>query len=190
MRRRDFFLGAAAALVARPAAARRTSYVFDQRTGEVTFTAQHMGLFSSTAKFGAFTSEVVLDQQERVRASVETTLQSGTITSSWPAAEALMRSAAYLDVAHFPTMTFRGKAETAGIEEAFRLEGELTMRGITRPFTLEASLIRKKDDPGVALFSASGRLSRAAYGMTAGQLMTGDTVSIGVQTQLVLPPAG
>lgn len=190
MRRRGFLLGAGAALVARPAAARRTSYRFDQRTGEVTFTARHLGLLSSTARFGAFASEVVLDQQERMRASVETTLQSGTISSSWPGAEALMRSGAYLDVAHFPTMTFRGTAEAAGIERAFVLAGELTMRGITQPFALEATLTPQGTDPEVVLFNASGRLSRAAYGMTADSLIIGDTVTIGVRTQLRLPPAG
>lgn len=188
--RRGALLGAAGALAARPARALQDRYVFDQSAGQLTFEARHLGLMRSTGRFEAFGAEVVLDRADATRAAVDVRVRTQSVTLPFPGAEELLRSEAFFDVARYPEARFRGQAEGAGVQALFPLVGELTVRGVTRPFAMEARLEGRAVDPAlgqeVATFSARGELSRAAYGMTADRLMIEDMVSIGVQVRLIL----
>ncbi len=188
--RRALVFGAAAAMVARPAAARPVRYVFDQKLGEIAFTAHHLGLLTSTGRFARFDAEVLLDPGDPSRAAVDVTVDTGSIELAWPGAEDLLRSAAYFDSARFPTARFKGSTVGPGGFARFAIKGELSLRGVTRPFDMQGALLARRFDPAldvdVADFTAAGALSRSEFGMTADEVMTGDQVRIGVRVAIQL----
>jgi len=186
-------LGAAAAMVARPAAAGTVRYVFDQKLGEIAFTAHHLGLLTSTGRFSRFDAEILLDPGDPSRAAVDVTVETGSIVLAWPGAEDLLRSPAYFDSARFPTARFKGSTVGPGGFAHFAIKGELSLRGVTRPFDMEGQLLDRRFDQAlgvnVADFTAGGTLSRSEFGMTADEVMTGDRVRIGVRVAIQLVDA-
>jgi polyisoprenoid-binding protein YceI len=191
--RRAVLFGAAAAMLTPAAFAQPLRYVFDQRGGAIEFTAHHIGLLSSTGRFTKFDAEVQLDSANATQAAVDVTVDTGSIALEWPGAQDLLRSPAYFDSARFPTAHFKGTTIGAGGLERFAIKGELTMRGVTRPFDMQGKLLGRKFVPAlgadVAEFSAGGALSRSEFGMTADQLMTGDQVRIDVRVKIQLGTA-
>ncbi len=191
--RRAVVLGGVAALIARPALAAPVRYVFDQKAGTIEFTAHHLGMLTSTGRFARFDAEVLLDSVDASRAAVDVTVDTGSIVLPWPGAEDLLRSPAYFDAARFPTAHFKGGTEGPGDFQRFAIKGELSLRGVMRPFGMQGELKAKRFDKtlgaNVAEFAASGTLSRAAFGMTADSLMTGDEVRIGVRVAIRLVDA-
>jgi polyisoprenoid-binding protein YceI len=195
--RRAVLLGAGAAVFAPAASASPLRYEFNESFGSIAFTAHHLGMLTSTGRFGRFQAEVMLDAADATQAAVDVTVETGSIGLAWPGAEDLLRSAAYFDTARFPTAHFKGSTVGQGGLERFAIKGELSMRGVTRPFDMEGQLLARRFDPArgadVAEFTAGGTLSRSAFGMTADQLMTGDTVRIDVRVAIQLaetPSAG
>jgi polyisoprenoid-binding protein YceI len=187
-------LGAAAALATRPARAQAVRYVFDQDNGIIEFTVHHLGLLHSTGRFTRFNAEVMLDATDESRAGVDVTVETGSISLAWPGAEETLRSPPYFDTAKFPTARFKGSTVGPSGSDRFAIKGDLSLRGVTRPFDMQGQLLGKRFDrllgANVANFSAGGALSRSAFGMTADQLMTGDAVRIGVRVTLRLADAG
>ena len=187
--RRGILAGVALLAAVRPARALQDRYVFDGSAGRIGFTAHHMGMLTSSGRCRGFAAEVVLDQTDPTRASVDVTVQTGSIDLPFPGAEEMLRSEAYFDVTRYPVARFRGMALGAGESGSFPLQGDLTVRGVTRPFAMAARLTdraRGADGRDVANFAASGVLSRSAFGMTADRLFIGDEVEIGVEVRLVL----
>jgi polyisoprenoid-binding protein YceI len=189
-RRRAVVLGAAATLFAPAALAQPVRYLFDQTAGTIEFTSRHMGLMHSTGRFTRFNAEIQLDSDDPSRAAVDATIETGSIVLSWPGAEDLLRSPPYFDSAHFPTAHFKGSTAGARGLEHFEINGELSLRGIARPFGMQGRLLARRFVPArgadVADFTASGTLSRSAFGMTADQIMTGDDVRIDIRVSIQL----
>ena len=188
--RRTLVVGAAASLFARAARAAPVHYVFNQKIGSIEFISRHMGLLTSTGKFTRFDAEVVLDSSDASRAAVDVTIDTGSIVLAWPGAEDLLRSPAYFDSAHFPTARFKGSTVGTGGFERFAIKGDLSLRGITRPFDMQGQLVARRFVPSlgaeVADFNAGGILSRSEFGMVADPVMTGDRVRIGVKVAIQL----
>ena len=189
-------LGLACATVL-PARAQRREYRFDQNFGRLSFTARHFGLLSSTGKFERFEAQVALDPADPSQAEVAVAVQTGSIDLAWPGASELLRSPAYFDAEAHPVAVFRGRA--GGVArgndpaERFRIEGELTLKGITRPMRMEARLLRRArsaaEGAETAEFSASGTLSRLEFGMVEDRTTISDQVRLDVQVRLLVGPA-
>jgi polyisoprenoid-binding protein YceI len=99
---------------------------------------------------------------------------------------AMLKGSDFFDVAKFPEMTYASKRIDRISESAFKVEGEITLRGITRPMLLDVSVTgRKPDAPAGAAyahFSATGKLKRSEFGMVKFIDMVGDTVDLSIRT--------
>lgn len=184
----------AAVLPVAAARAGQSRYVFDQSAGMLTFVAHHLGLFTSTGQFDRFQAEVLLDPRDATSASVNVVVETGSVSLDWPGAVALLRSPDFFDVAAYPTARFRGAAKGVGVATAFPIVGDLSLRGITRPFPMQSRLLGRTHDAALgadfATFSVKGTLSRAAYGMTADSIAIGDAVQVGMTVRLRLAHEG
>jgi polyisoprenoid-binding protein YceI len=97
----------------------------------------------------------------------------------------------WLDAQRHPTMTYRSRRIVPTGPRSFRIEGELTLRGITRPVTLEAryngGYAGHPMDPNARVgFSATGRLRRSEFGMTYGIPAPGTTLGVGDEVEVIL----
>lgn len=189
IRRRAALGGLGALALARPAAA-RTRYLFDQSAGQLEFVARHLGVLSSTGRFEDFSCELLIDPDRPLTTHVEVTVRTAAVALAYPGAVELLRSPAFFDVERFPEASFTGGATGEGTLEAFQLAGELTIRGITKPFRMAGRLLERKRDAGlgrdVALFTAGGEMKRSEFGMTAEAAAISDTIRLVVRVRLLV----
>lgn len=173
---------------AAPAPAQRTRYEFTEREGEIIFTARHLGLMRSEGRFQRFRATLLLTPERPMDAEVRCEVETASATVPFPGAEELLRSPAFFDVENHPLARFHGLAGGAGAAERFPIAGELTVRGITRPFAMEGRLAGRERVEGmeVARFEATGRLLRSAFGMTAERLLISDEIGLAVRVRIRL----
>ncbi|WP_198377214.1 YceI family protein [Neoroseomonas rubea] len=187
--RRALLAGLGMAGLARPAAS-RTRYVFDQSVGRLEFVARHLGVLSSTGRFEDFSAELLIDPERPLTTSVHVTVRTAAIALAYPGAVELLRSPDFFDVERHPEATFRGAATGEGSLARFPLAGDLTIRGITRPFRMEGRLLDRRRDAAlgreVADFSAGGEMKRSEFGMTTEQAAISDTIRLNVRVRLIV----
>jgi polyisoprenoid-binding protein YceI len=176
------------ALAAAPAHAMPRRYLFTEREGRIAFLARHLGLLRSEGQFGRFRAELEIDPDRPEAARVSGAVETASASVPYPGADELLRSEAFFDSARHPEASFQGVAPGAGSAERFPIEGTLTIRGISRPWRLEARLLgRERTAEGeVARFEAAGRLSRSAYGMVAERALISDEIGLVISVQIRL----
>jgi polyisoprenoid-binding protein YceI len=140
---------------------------------------------------------VLIDEQDLSRSRVDVSIDARGIDSRDPKRDEHLRSADFLDVANHPTVTFRStRVEApAGPGGDLRVTGDLTIRDVTRPVTLEVEALPPAiQDPwgnrrrGV---SARARISRKDWGLKwnlaieAGGVAVADEVAIEIDAEIV-----
>jgi len=175
-----------------PAAGR---WQIDPGHTEVAFIGRH---FMLTKVRGRFTgvSGVIQVAEDPADSAVEVTIDMASVESGSQARDDHLRSADFFDAARHPTGTFSGHAAdwhgTRGL-----LTGELTLRGISRPVTLQASYLGYAADPWGghrAVFTAAGTVNREDWGLTwnmpldGGGLLVSKEIRIEIELEAVLEP--
>ncbi|HYZ17057.1 MAG TPA: YceI family protein [Candidatus Acidoferrum sp.] len=115
--------------------------------------------------------------------AIEARLNAGALRSNDAGRDADLRGSQFFDVARYPMIRFAGDRVTRTGPDSFRLEGALTMRGITHLLTLDAKVAaRRRDARGreSARYEARGHFHRSDFGMTYGEGLVGDDVSVRV----------
>jgi polyisoprenoid-binding protein YceI len=138
----------------------------------ITFTAYMFGIFPLEGRFGAFSGRLDV-AGSGVPARAEARIDAASLSLDGGPIEADVKAPHFLDVVHHRQILFRGEAP-AGEE---RLEGELTIKGVTRPVSLTL-----RQDRG--LVTAETRISRSAFGITARPVLAGDTIAIRISAPL------
>ncbi|MEO3471263.1 YceI family protein [Roseomonas sp. CAU 1739] len=188
---RRALLGGLAALAGTSASASTTErYVFDQTQGTLEFTARHLGILSSTGRFDDFSAVLLIDPDRPLTTTVAVIVRTASAALAYPGAVELLRSPEFFDVAEFPEARFDGAATGQGSLDRFSLAGNLTIRGITRPFSMQARLLGRRRDEArgkdIANFSASGEMKRSEFGMTAESSAISDRIGLSVRVSLIV----
>jgi len=161
------------------------------------FRVRHLMVSHVRGHLGPVTGTVLIDEQDVSRSRVDVSIDARGIDSRDPKRDEHLRSADFLDVANHPTVTFRSTRVEApsGPAGDLRVTGELTIRGVTRPVTLEVEALPPAiQDPwglrrrGV---SARARISRKDWGLKwnlaieAGGVAVADEVAIEIDAEIV-----
>lgn len=162
---------------------------------DVAFIGRHFMLTKIRGRFTGVTGAIVV-AQEPGQSTVEVTIDMASAESGSQARDDHLRSADFFDTAHHPAATFSGRAvEWQGTQG--KLAGELTIRGVTCPVTLQAGYLGTVADPWGgqrAIFTAEGTLNREDWGLTwnmaldGGGLLVSRDIRIEIETEAVLQP--
>jgi polyisoprenoid-binding protein YceI len=168
-------------------------WTIDPSHSSVEGVVRHLGLSKVRARFGSFSGAV--DVAERPEdSSVHVRIDPASIDTREPARDGHLRSPDFLDVARFPTLDFRSTRVTGG-GHRWQVEGDLSIRGTTRPVTLDVSFEGVDRDPwggSRAAFSATTEIDREAFGLTwnqvleSGGLVVGKRVKVELEVEVVL----
>jgi len=169
------FLGILLLLVPCHAMAADVSVELSPGHSTVGFRAYGFGFLPLDGQFTQFHGRFTYDPEAPGHCSVTLQASVASLAMTPEAAGETVRGPDFLDAARFPTLAFDGACSPEG------LTGQLTMHGVTRPFTLTL-------DRRAARVTAAGRLRRADWGMTARPLLGGSTVRITVTVPLPEPP--
>ena len=111
------------------------------------FTVKHLMISEVNGEFGKTEGTVVLDEKDLTKSTVEATIDATTINTREPKRDAHLKSPDFFDVAKFPTITFKStKVEKAG-EGKFKVTGDLTMHGVTKPVVLDVERPQRDQGP-------------------------------------------
>jgi polyisoprenoid-binding protein YceI len=169
------------------------AYTVDKAHTSLVFRVSHMGFSLFTGRFTNVDAKLDFDPNRIGASSVNVTVDPRSISSDNAPGGFLDQLAGtqFLDAAKYPRMSFVSKSvETTG-ENTFRINGELTLHGVTKPVTLEAryngGYAGHPYDPHARVgFSATGSLKRSDYGVSFGIPAPGTTLGVGDEIQVTL----
>ncbi len=160
----------------------------------IQFVARHMVISKVRGSFTRWSGFIMADERRPEEARVEVRVETASVDTREPKRDAHLRSADFFDVERFPEMTFRGTKVEKLDDARLRVAGDLTIRDVTRPVTLEAEFTGRGKDPwgGDRVgFSARASLDRTEFGLRwnqtleTGGLLVGDRIEIEVEIEAV-----
>jgi polyisoprenoid-binding protein YceI len=159
----------------------------DTAHSEVGFSVRHMMVSKVRGRFTAFDATIVT-AQDPTQSSVTAEIDLSSIDTGNEQRDGHIRSADFFDVDNHAKMTYRSTSVVADGSD-WKLEGELTLRGITKAVPLKLELNGFTADPyggQRAGFSASGELNRSDFGVSIAMPMDGGGVVVSEKVTLTL----
>lgn len=169
------------------------NWKIDATHSSVEFSAKHMMFTTVKGRIADVEGSLVAHGDSPAESSLDVTMKAASIDTRTEQRDAHLRSPDFLDAEHFPDITFKSTSST-GTREKFRLTGDLTIRGTTRPVTLDVTYEGGGNDPwgGERIgFNASGKIDRREFGLVwnqaleTGGLLVGNDIKIQIDAQLV-----
>jgi polyisoprenoid-binding protein YceI len=148
--------------------AQHTTWAIDAQHATVEFVAKHMMFVHVNGRFHGVRGMITADEADPSHSSVEVEIDAASIDTRNAERDAYLRSADFLAVQHYPTITFRS-TRVEGVEnDRLQVVGELTIRGTTRQVVLETTFEgrrRNRDGCRVAAFTATTTVNRSDFGL-------------------------
>jgi polyisoprenoid-binding protein YceI len=160
---------------------------------DISFTVRHMMVSKLRGHFETFEGTVTTGA-DPLQSAVEVSIQLGSINTNNADRDNHVRGDDFFGVEKFPTMTYRSTGVRAS-GDGYEVDGELTLRGVTKPVSLEIEVNGFGPDPfgGTrAGFSATGEISRKEFDvkfdapMEGGGVVVGDKIQIAIEAELIL----
>jgi polyisoprenoid-binding protein YceI len=176
-----------------PAAGTKTTWKLDPSHTLVEFSAKHLMITTVKGRITDVEGTIISDERDPKNSSVEATLKAASIDTRTDQRDQHLRSADFLNAEQFPEIQFRSTRIEGG-KEKFKLTGDLTIRDVTRPITLDVQFEGQQKDPwgGERVgFSANGKIDRREFGLTwnqaleTGGVVVGNDIKISLEVEAV-----
>ena len=177
------------------------TWILDPSHSSVEFVVRHLVVSKVKGHFEDFAGTITIDPADPLASTVESTIQVASIDTRDDQRDAHLRSPDFFDVERFPTITFRSTGlRPDGADH--EVDGELTIKGVTRPVTMTLEYNGTSPDPwgGVrAGFSAETEVNRRDFGLDfdvkldSGSALVGEKIKIHLEVEAALrqdAPAG
>lgn len=178
-----------------PTAAATSTWNIDAAHSVAEFKVRHMMISFVKGKFSGLSGVLKLDETDYTRSSVEVSIPAASVSTVDDKLDAHLKEADFFDVAKFPTLTFKSTNIRSTGDRDFVVDGDLTIRGITKPVTLIVNDVSEpsKDPWGnqrIGL-SASAKVDRREFGLVwnaaleLGGVLVGEEVTITLDVQFI-----
>jgi polyisoprenoid-binding protein YceI len=163
------------------------TWAIDPAHTRIGFSAKHAMVATVRGQFNEFTGSLTLDGDAPESSSAEVTIAAASISTGSDDRDNHLRTGDFLDVETYPELTFRSTGVTSEGGDDFVMNGELTIRGTTRPVELRVELEGLATDPfgnERIGFVGTTTISRKDFGLTwnvaleAGGVLVSDKVKI------------
>ena len=173
----------------------KTTYKIDPAHSTAQFVVRHMMITNVRGGFSGLQGTVVYDPQNPTASSIEVAIDANTINTLEAARDTHLKSADFLDVEKYPTITFKSRSTTLDGDGELSLKGDLTVHGATREVVLKVEVpsAETKDPWGNARIGASAttRIKRSDFGLNwnaaleTGGFLVGDNLKIELEVSLI-----
>jgi polyisoprenoid-binding protein YceI len=172
----------------------KTTWNLDPSHSEVTFKVKHMMITNVSGRFTEISGTAVTEEDEFTKADVNFTAKATSINTNSEQRDNHLRSAEFFDVEKYPEVTFKGTKFTKVDDQTYKLQGDLTMHGVTKNITLDVEYGGIQKDPygqTKAGFTLSGKLNRKDFGLTwnaaleTGGVMVSEEVRVQGEIQMI-----
>lgn len=170
------------------------TWKFDTVHSTVGFSVRHLMISRVHGFFKSWSGRLETDEAHPENSKVTVEIDAGSIDTKEPQRDDHLRSADFLDVTNHPVIRFESTSVQKLDAEHYKLMGNLTIRGVTKPVTLAAEYFGRQKDPWGgerAGFSAKTTIDRKEFGLSfnlpleGGGFMVGDRVDITLDVQAV-----
>jgi polyisoprenoid-binding protein YceI len=185
-------------MTAAASATQTHTWTIDASHSHVEFAVRHMMVATAKGRFADVTGTVEWNGSDLSTAVIDVVIPIDTIDTKNEQRDGHLKSPDFFDAVSFPAMTFKSTKIVPGHDNAFTIEGDLTIRGTTKPITLTAESNGQLRDPwGLdrAGFSATGKIDRLAYGLNwnaaleTGGFVVAQDVKITLEIEITKPGA-
>jgi polyisoprenoid-binding protein YceI len=151
-----------------PAAA--TSYTLEPDYTQGVFRWNHLGFSSPAAQFAQGKGTLEFDPSDPTKSMVSVVIPLDSLHTGVPDLDDDFRSSTFFDTARFPTASFKSTRVAKGAaEDQLKVTGDLSLHGITKPVTLDVTIVKIGTNPRTSLptvgFNGTTILKRSDFGM-------------------------
>jgi polyisoprenoid-binding protein YceI len=169
------------------------AYELDKSHTSLVFRVNHLGFSAFTGRFTRYDARLNFNPAKLADSHVSVTIDPKSIAAD-NAPDGFLDALSgekWLDAAKFPELRFTSRAVEAREDGTIRIRGELTLKGVTRPLTLEAryngGYAGHRYDPRARIgFSARGTFKRSDFGVSYGVPAPGSAFGVGDEVEVQL----
>lgn len=171
-----------------------STWNIDVSHASMAFSVKHLMISTVRGRFTDFTSTIHYNEAAPTSSVVEATFKVGSIDTHSQQRDDHLRSADFFDAANHPEMIFRSTGISGSTAGNFTVTGDLTIRGVTKPITLDATFEGSGKDPWGnerMAFAARGKVNREAFGLMwnaaleTGGVVVGSDVKIELEAEFI-----
>lgn len=169
------------------------AYTLDKLHTSLIFRVSHLGFSNYTGRFTSVDAKLTFDPARLAASRVEVTIDPRSIEADNVPSDFLemLSGKDWLNAEQFPQMAFRSRTVEVTGANTFRIRGELTLHGQTRPVVLDAryngGYAEHPMEPRARIgFSATGKFKRSDFGVTIGIPAPGTTMGVSDEVEVVL----
>ena len=166
------------------------NYTIDTAHTSAGFKVRHLMISNVKGEFTKTTGTVSFDPKDLAASSVDATVDVNTISTREPKRDAHLKSPDFFDAAKYPAMTFKStKFEAAGPGK-YKVTGNLTLHGVTKPVVLDLTNVTPETKGMQGELRVGGqattRINRKDFGLTWSKTMDGGGAVVGDEVDIVL----
>lgn len=166
-------------------------WTIDPAHSEIGFSVKHMMISKVKGSFTSFDADVEANEEDLTNALIDFKIDAASINTNNTDRDNHLRSADFFDAEQYPHITFKAN-EIVQKDDEYELNGDLTIKGVTRPATFEVEYGGKGTNPWgveVVAFNAEGKINRKDFGLTwnqsleTGGVLVGEDIKISLELQ-------
>ncbi|WP_377274389.1 YceI family protein [Peterkaempfera sp. SMS 1(5)a] len=164
-------------------------YTIDNTHSSIGFTVRHAMVTTVRGEFAEYEGKLHLDGTDPSRSTAELSIKVASIDTNQQQRDEHLRTGDFFEAETYPEITFRSTAAQRLDDETYRLTGDLTIKGTTRPVTLDLAFNGSATDPYGNLrvgFEGGTQINRSDWGLTYNAALEGGGVLISDKAKLVL----
>jgi polyisoprenoid-binding protein YceI len=183
----------AALSLAATAAAQAGNWKIDPMHTSAQFSVRHLAVSTVRGAFTKVSGSATFDPADPSKTALDATIEAASVDTRVDMRDKDLRSANFLDVEKFPTITFHAKQTKAAGAGKLQITGDLTIHGVTKEVVLDV------DGPSAAIkdpwgnqrigASASTKIKRQDFGVNGLPAVVGDEITITIDAELIQPQA-
>ncbi|MCG6608338.1 YceI family protein [Acinetobacter baumannii] len=183
----SFGLALALALASTVTLAAPVDYKIDPTHTATVFSWNHFGFSTPSANFSDIQGVIKVDNAKPANSSVNVTIPLSSVNTNVPALDKEFQEEAWFNAAKYPNITFKSTKVETKDKKHFKITGDLTVKGITKPVVLDAVLNKQGEHPMAKVaaigFNATTSFNRSDFGLGNYVPNEGDKITVNITTE-------
>ena len=193
MQLKTLSLGLAITLASSVTLAAPVDYKIDPTHTATVFSWNHFGFSTPSANFTNIQGVIKVDNEKPANSSVEVTIPLSSVNTNVAALDKEFQEEAWFNAAKYPNITFKSTKVETKDKKHFKITGNLTVKGVTKPVVLNAILNKQGEHPMAKVpaigFNATTSFDRSAFGIGNYVPNVGDKITVNITTEASVPAA-
>lgn len=179
--------GLAVALASSVTLAAPVDYKIDPTHTATVFSWNHFGFSTPSANFSDIQGVIKVDNAKPANSSVNVTIPLSSVNTNVPALDKEFQEEAWFNAAKYPNITFKSTKVETKDKKHFKITGDLTVKGVTKPVVLDAVLNKQGEHPMAKVpaigFNATTSFKRSDFGLGNYVPNVGDKITVNITTE-------